>query len=99
MTKTTNANNLRQYKSRFSLIAEQVLAFTMSTILVREIKNLSPNLTCFTLQMILIRTGRPFYRKTLISSAKKHVEIARAQLIKLTLLIIKPETCYFSPKL
>ena len=30
-----------QYKSRFSLIAEQILAFPWSTNLVREVKNLS----------------------------------------------------------
>ena len=43
MTTTTNAENLRQYKSRFSLIGEQILAFTWSTNLVREVKNLSTN--------------------------------------------------------
>ena len=43
MTTTTNAENLRQYKSRFPLIVEQILAFTSSTDLVEEIKNLSPN--------------------------------------------------------
>ena len=43
MTTATNAENLRQYKSRFPLIVEQILAFTSSTDLVEEIKNLSPN--------------------------------------------------------
>ena len=42
MTMTTNAENLQQYKSRFSLIVEQILAFISSTNLAREIKNLSP---------------------------------------------------------
>ena len=43
MTTTTNAKIFRQYKSRFSLIVEQILAFAASTNLVREVKNLSPN--------------------------------------------------------
>ena len=43
MTTTTSAENLRQYKSRFSFNVEQVLAFASSTNLVREVKNLSPN--------------------------------------------------------
>ena len=37
MTTVTNAKNLRQYKSKFSFIAEQILAFTLSTNLVREV--------------------------------------------------------------
>ena len=36
MTTTTNAENLRQYKGMFSLIVEQILAFTLSTKLVKE---------------------------------------------------------------
>ena len=44
MTTSANAENLRQYKSRFSLIVEQILAFASSTRLVREVKNLFPNL-------------------------------------------------------
>ena len=43
MTTTTNAENLRQYKNRFSLIVEQMLDFISSTSLVREVKNLSTN--------------------------------------------------------
>ena len=31
MTMTTNTENLQQYKSRFSLIVEQILVFTSST--------------------------------------------------------------------
>ena len=34
---------LTKYKSRFSLIVEQILGFASSTNLVREVKNLSPN--------------------------------------------------------
>lgn len=34
--------NLQQYKSRFSVIAEVILAFASSTTLVREAKNKSP---------------------------------------------------------
>ena len=40
MTENTNAENLRQHKSRFSLIVEQILAFALSTNLVREVMNL-----------------------------------------------------------
>ena len=43
MTTSTNAENLRQYKSRFSLIVEQIQAFPSSTNLAREVKNLSLN--------------------------------------------------------
>ena len=43
MTKARNAENLRQYKSRISLIVEQILAFASSTNLVRQVKNLSLN--------------------------------------------------------
>ena len=43
MTMTTNAENFRQYKSRFSLIAEQILAFPSSTYLVRNVTSLPPN--------------------------------------------------------
>ena len=43
MTMSANAENLRQYKSRFSLIVEQTLAFASSARLVREVKNLLPN--------------------------------------------------------
>ena len=43
MSVKTNAENLRQYKTRFALIVEQILAFTSSPNMVREIKSLSPN--------------------------------------------------------
>ena len=43
MITTTNAENLPQYKSRLSLIVEQILAFPSSTYLVGKVKNLSPN--------------------------------------------------------
>ena len=43
MTTTTNAENLRQYKIRFSLIGKQILAFASHPKIVREVKNLSPN--------------------------------------------------------
>ena len=38
MTASTNAENLRQYKIRFSLISEQLLAFASSPNMVREVK-------------------------------------------------------------
>ena len=52
---TTNAENLRQYEIRFSLIVEQILAFASSTNLVREVKNLLPNCitNCITLFNII----------------------------------------------
>ena len=43
MATATNAGNLQQYKSRMSLIVEQILVFASSTNLVRGVKNLPPN--------------------------------------------------------
>ena len=43
MTATTNAENLRQYKIRFFLIAEKILAFASHPNIVRKVKKLSPN--------------------------------------------------------
>ena len=43
MTTRKNAENLRKYKSRFSLTAEQIMAFPLRTNLIRKVKNLSPN--------------------------------------------------------
>ena len=42
MTMTTNAENLRQYKSRFSLTVDTGFRFELSN-LVRDVKSLSPN--------------------------------------------------------
>ena len=44
MTAATNAENLRQYKSRFYLIADQTLAFTSSLDIIGEAKNIPLNL-------------------------------------------------------
>ena len=41
MTATTNAENSRQYKVRFSSIVEQILAFVWHRNMVTEVKNLS----------------------------------------------------------
>ena len=41
--KDNKCKNLRQYKSRFSLIVEQMRDFASSTSLVWEVKNLIPN--------------------------------------------------------
>ena len=43
MTNATNAENLRQYKIRFSLIVEQILSFISILNMFKEVKNLSPN--------------------------------------------------------
>ena len=43
MKATTNAKNLRQYKIRSSLIAEQILAFASKHNMARKVKNLLPN--------------------------------------------------------
>ena len=66
MTTTANAENLRQYKIRFYLIVEQILAFVQNPVMVRGVKNLSPNLKqivsrCFTLLNILIGTVRSIF--------------------------------------
>ena len=41
---TKNAEKLQQHQSRFSLIVEQIMAFSWSTNLVKKVKNLPPNL-------------------------------------------------------
>ena len=38
-----STENLRQYKSRFSLIVEQILAFSSSTYLVKKVDSFPPN--------------------------------------------------------
>ena len=81
ITATTNAENLRQYKIRFSLIAEQTLSFATSPNMVREAKHLSRNFKqiawqCFTLLNILIWIVRSIYRLILNSSIKNYTEIA-----------------------
>ena len=43
MTTTTNAKNLLQLKSRFSLTVKKILAFASSTDLIGEVKSLSLN--------------------------------------------------------
>ena len=43
ITATTNAENVRQYKIGFSLVVEQILAFTSSNNVVRGVKGLVPN--------------------------------------------------------
>ena len=43
MAATTSAENLRQYKIRFPLIAEQILTFISHPNMVRQVKGLSPN--------------------------------------------------------
>ena len=42
-----NAKNLREYRSRFSTIVAQILAFALSTNLVREVLQISNKLTIF----------------------------------------------------
>ena len=54
MTAIANAKNLRQRKTRFSFIVEQILAFVSTTNLFREVKNVFPTFKriswrCFTL--------------------------------------------------
>ena len=43
MSATTNVENLEQYKIRFSLFTEQVLAFALHPNMISEVENLSPN--------------------------------------------------------
>ena len=43
MTTTANAKNLRQYKIKFSVIKEQILAFTSNPNIVKELINMSPS--------------------------------------------------------
>ena len=43
MTTATSAENVRQYKSSFSLIVEQVLVFALSINLVGQVENFQMN--------------------------------------------------------
>ena len=43
MTTAGNTENLREYKSGFCLIVEQILAFPWETNLFRKVKNMFPN--------------------------------------------------------
>ena len=57
MTRTANAENLRQYENRFSLIVDQVIKFDSSPNMVRVVKNLTSNfkqITRFTFCVIII---------------------------------------------
>ena len=63
MTAITNAKSLQKYKSRFSLIIEQILDFASSLYMIRKVKNLSANFKqiawrCFTLLNFLVRIVR-----------------------------------------
>ena len=63
MKRTANAEDLRQHKSRFSFIVEQILAFTSSTNMDREVHSMSPNFKriakrCLILYITLIRIER-----------------------------------------
>ena len=81
MTTTTNAENVRQYKKDFvSPWLER--AFASSNNLVRKAENLSLNFKWITWQCFTLQD--PFYCKTLIGSAKNHIQIAFAQLMQLT---------------
>lgn len=55
MTATANAKKFRQYKSRLSMIAEQILAFPSSANLVRKVKNLSPDFKRFAYDVLRYR--------------------------------------------
>ena len=48
-TTTKNAENLRQYKSKFSLAVEQMVAFASSTNLVREVFASKFHTSCITM--------------------------------------------------
>ena len=77
MTTTTNVENLPQYKSRFLLIKEQMLAFASGTNWIAKVKNLSPNFKripewCFTLYIIILfRIDRSIF--ALIISTNNHI--------------------------
>ena len=75
MTAITNAGNLEQCKSRFSLIVEQIVAFASSPKMVRELKNLQINcVTMFCVIKVLIRIVSSILQ--LNSSIKNNIHIA-----------------------
>ena len=94
MTATKNTENLRQYKIRFSFIAEQLLAFASHPNMMKEVKNLSPDFKqtawrCFTLlntsiwivRSILSLNSKQFHQKLYSNSLQRFVK--------------KPGTSYF----
>ena len=83
MTMATNAKNLWQYKSRFSLIIEQILAIEKLRICL-QISNLFHNNVLYYRQLSFGQID-PFDHKTFMGSAKNKVQIACTQLIELSL--------------
>ena len=53
MTVTTNAENLKQYKNRFSLIVEQELIFASSPDMVIEMKISKLQISCETIFYVI----------------------------------------------
>lgn len=51
----SKCQKFRQYKSRLSMIAEQILAFPSSANLVRKVKNLSPDFKRFAYDVLRYR--------------------------------------------
>ena len=75
MTTTTNAENLRQYQSRFSLTVEQILAVAWSTKLLEKLRiylqvSNELNNDILRYRQFSFELIDPCYCKTLISSSK-----------------------------
>ena len=71
MTAITNAENLRQYQSRFFWSQNRYRLFSSCTNLVREVKIISSNL-----KRVVIRTVRSVLSLNLNSSNKNNTQIA-----------------------
>ena len=80
----TNVENLRQFKSRFSLIIELILAVNSSPSMVRKVTNMSPNfkqiaLRCFMVLNILIDIVKLISSLKSNSSTKYYTQIAHTR--------------------
>ena len=100
MTATTNTEKVRQCKIRFSLIAEQTLAFALDPNMVREVKQLFPNFKqiawrCFTLLNIFIWIVRYILSLNSKQFQQKLYLISLYNWYNLSPFINKPGTAYF----
>ena len=88
----------KKYKSRFSLIVEQIMVFVSSANLLREVWNVSPNFKWIADDVLSHRYFSfqevdPFYCKKSVFYNLQFTNLRFLQF--LTLLLNESETCYF----
>ena len=82
MATTTNAENVRQYKNRFSLNVEQITCLKKLRIYLQIANELHNDVLRY--RKFSFGQVDPFYCKILTSSAKSNVQMTCAHLIELT---------------